>query len=352
MASAKLKIDLAAISENWKTLDSLSSSDVNTGAVLKANGYGLGAVEIATALLKHGVNTFFVALAEEGAVLRRFMSDSANIFVLSGHMPGDAKLLHEFNLIPTLNSAAQYHLHKENCPSRPFAIQLDTGMNRLGMEPAEFISLRNSGLSSELCLVMSHLACGDEPEHPLNQQQLDTFLKITDGLSTLRSLAATAGILLGPDYHFDLVRPGIGLYGCAPFTEGRPAIQLELPVIQIRLVNRGEAVGYNAAWVADRQCMVATVSVGYADGIHRIAGKRAALFHDGIRCPIIGRISMDLITADISALSTPPSSLQLICEQQTVDDLAESALTIGHEVLTSLGTRYQREFIGLRGGSD
>jgi alanine racemase len=193
---------------------------------------------------------------------------------------------------------------------------------------------------------MSHLACADEPDHPMNPYQLDQFKKMTDGISAPRSLAATGGILLGPEYHFDVTRPGIGLYGGLPFADATPVVELDLPVVQIRDVAEGEVVGYANAWQAKRPSRIATVSGGYADGIARRLSDRATLYHGDIPCNLVGRISMDLLTVDVTDLPEDPRKLTLIGPHQGVDDLAQAADTIGYEILTQLGDRYHRKTFG------
>ncbi|MEO0904678.1 MAG: alanine racemase, partial [Pseudomonadota bacterium] len=228
----------------------------------------------------------------------------------------------------------------------PFGIQLDTGMNRLGMEMQEWAAVAELALAQKPRLVMSHLACADEPDHPMNPYQLDQFRKMTDGINAPRSLAATGGILLGPDYHFDLTRPGIGLYGGLPFADASPAIELDFPVVQVRDVAEGEVVGYGNAWQAKRPSRIATVSGGYADGITRILSDKAIFYDGDTPCPVVGRVSMDLITIDITDLPNTPTKLNLIGPKQTVDNLAHSAKTIGYEILTQLGGRYNRKTFG------
>ena len=197
-------------------------------------------------------------------------------------------------------------------------------------------------------LVMSHLACADEPDHPMNAQQLRAFSEMTEGVSR-RSLAATGGILLGPDYHFELTRPGVGLYGGQPFADARPVVNLSLPVIQCRTVEPGESVGYGETWRAERETRVATVSAGYADGLLRALSGKATLYAEGTPCPVLGRVSMDLITVDVTALKSDPKTLDILCAEQLIDALATDAGTIGYEVLTSLGARYLRRYAGRAG---
>ena len=342
MAQAKLTIDLAALRWNWRSLASRSSAE--TGAVVKANAYGLGIEKAAPALAAEGARRFFVAIAEEGAALRRILGPGPEICVFSGHMDGDTGLIREAGLVPMINSIDQMLRHVEALPSHPFGIQLDSGMNRLGMEPAEWSALRDIALSQNPALVMSHLACADEPDHAMNARQLRTFREMTDGIEAPRSLSATGGILLGPDYHFDVTRPGIGVYGGMPFSEARPVAYLSIPVIQVRDVAPGETVGYGNTWVARAPTKVATIAAGYADGILRGMGPEAWLWAGEQRCKILGRISMDLIGVDVTHVGTPPEELELLGRHQSVDTLADWAGTIGSEILTSLGLRYERSY--------
>ncbi|WP_417279362.1 alanine racemase [Celeribacter sp.] len=346
MGTSVLQIDLGALADNWRALDKLSSDAVETAAVVKADAYGLGVAKAARALMKAGVKKFFVAAAEEGVTLRQAVGPTPWIGVFSGHMAGDTDMIGDMNLVPMLNSLDQITRHFEALPGAPFGIQLDTGMNRLGLEPAEWDAVKALVLKANPDLIMSHLACSDEPEHPMNAQQLAAFRAMTDGVKVPRALSATGGLLLGPDYHFDLVRPGIGLYGGFPYEDGKPVVKLECPVIQTRDVMPGETVGYSNSWTAEVPSRIATVSAGYADGITRLISNKAVLFDGSIPCPLVGRVSMDLITVDITHLDHVPRALDLLCAHQTPDDLATIGQTIGYEILTSLGARYQRRYIG------
>lgn len=345
MAVATLTIDLNAIADNWRALDAMSAANVETAAVVKADGYGLDAGRVSRALSKAGVKTFFVAVAEEGIAVRQAIGHDAEIYVFSGCCAGDAPILKSHKLIPLLNSPEQI---KDFLPSSaPFGIQLDSGMNRLGMESAEFAALKDQITHATPQLIMSHLACADDPTHPQNAAQLATFRAMTTGLNTRRSLAATGGIMRGADYHFDLNRPGVGLYGGAPFTNASPAVRLSIPVIQTRDVARGETVGYGAKWQAQRPTKVATVASGYADGLIRAMGNGSLHLYAGhTPCPLIGRVSMDLITVDVTDLETVPDRLDLLNPIQTIEHLANAAGTIGYEILTSLGARYNRVYKG------
>lgn len=340
MATGRLSIDLSAIAANWQALSRLAQTD--SAPVVKADAYGLGIAPVARALARAGARRFFVAYAEEGLALRRALGPGPEIMVLSGHMAGDARTIAECQLTPMLNSVDQLMRHLESVPDQAFGLQLDTGMNRLGMEWSEWAAVAEIALAQNPVLLMSHLSCADDAEHPMNPYQLDLFRQMTDGLNVPRSLAATGGILLGPDYAFDLVRPGIGLYGGLPFEHARPVIRLDLPVIQVRDLQQGEVAGYGNAWQAHRPSRLATVSGGYADGIFRSLTGRLTFWHGDTPCPAVGRVSMDLIIVDVTDLEEVPEALNLLGPHQGVDRLAESAGTIGYEVLTSLGSRYAR----------
>ncbi|MDP5307996.1 alanine racemase [Paracoccus spongiarum] len=340
-----LTIDTGAIVANWRALAGRAPA-ARAAAVVKADAYGLGAPRVVAALYAAGARDFFVALAKEGRAIRPHLPDDARINVLSGHMEGEDLA----GLVPVLNSPAQFFRDRVMRPGQPFAIQLDSGMNRMGMEAGEWAAIRAEALAANggrgPDFIMSHLACADEPDHPANAAQLAAFRAMTEGCAVPRSLAATGGILLGPDYHFDLVRPGVGLYGGLPFAEARQVVRLSLPVIQTRQVEAGEYVGYGATWTAGARRRIATVAAGYADGILRaLSSSGASLYAGGAACPIVGRVSMDLITADVTDLSSVPDALELICPEQPIDRLADFAGTIGYEVLTSLRQRYERTYL-------
>jgi alanine racemase len=343
MAQAKLTIDLAVLRANWRALAAKSHSE--TGAVVKADGYGLGANQVALALADEGARRFFVASCEEGASLRDALGSGPEINVFSGHMDGDTALIRDAQLTPMINSIDQMLRQVEALPGAPFGVQLDSGMNRLGMEPAEWGALRDIALAQNPTLIMSHLACADEPDHPMNAQQLQAFHEMTDGIDAPRSLSATGGILLGADYHFDVTRPGVGLYGGLPFEDAKPVVTLDIPVIQIREVAPGESVGYGNNFIAQSPTRVATIAAGYADGVIRAMGPQAQLWSDDTRCKVLGRISMDMIAVDVSALNSDPASLTLLGTMQPVDTVADWAGTIGYEILTSLGHRYNRTYL-------
>ncbi|MEC3861070.1 alanine racemase [Mesobacterium sp. TK19101] len=344
MAQAVLTIDLSAIRANWYALAAMGRAE--TAAVVKANAYGLGADRVAKTLAQIGVRRFFVAEAQEGVALRRALGPGPEINVFSGHMTGDTAAIRDAELTPMLNSIDQMLRHVEALPGHPFGIQLDSGMNRLGMEPGEWAALRDIALSQKPRLVMSHLACADERDHGMNAFQLQTFRQMTDGIGAPRSLSATGGILLGTDYHFDVTRPGIGLYGGLPFVDAAPVAALDIPVIQVRDLVPGESVGYGNTWVARKPSKIATIAGGYADGIIRAMGPKAYVWAGETRCKIVGRISMDLIAVDVTHLDDMPETVELLGRHQFVDTLGDAAGTIGYEILTSLGNRYARRYVG------
>ena len=338
-----LTIDTGAILRNWRALDALSASGCETAAVVKADGYGCGAPVIGKALAAAGIRTFFVAVASEGAALRPAIGQDPAIYILGGYGADEAALYNAHDLRPVLNSAEQARawFRESNGPS---AIQLDTGMNRLGMEVDEFAEL--GALPESVRLLMSHMGCADDPPHPINAAQLAAFREMTDARSIPRSLSATAGLLLGPDFHFDLTRMGIGLYGGWPFEEAASVVRLEAPIIQIRDLAQGESVGYGASWTAERPSRIATISAGYADGLIRALSNGATGYHQGRPVPFAGRVSMDLITLDVTDCPCASGDMiELLGPNQSIDDLAKAAGTIGHEILTSLGSRYQRMYI-------
>lgn len=342
MPQPTLTIDLDALSANWRALDAASAPQVETAAVVKADGYGLGIHKVAPVLARAGVRSFFVAYAEEAAPLRDAIGPEPTIYVFGGYTPGDDALLAATGFIPLLNSPAQVAAYRARHPGGRYGLQLDSGMNRLGLEPEDLPGLD----AAEPALVMSHLACSDTPEHPQNAVQLETFRRMTKGFRAPRCLAATGGVLLGPEFHFEMTRPGIGLYGGAPFTDARPVVTLDIPVIQTRTVHQGETVGYGATWTAAEPRRIATIAAGYADGVHRIL-TRGVTFHAGnTPCRNAGRVSMDLTGVDVTGVAPEPESLQLLGPHQGIDDVAAAAGTIGYEILTSLGHRYKRVYKG------
>jgi alanine racemase len=357
--AACLTIDLDAVAANWRLLRQ-TAGGAATSAVVKADGYGLGALPVARALAVAGCRRFYVAHVDEALALRAALTD-VEIAVLSGCPPGAEALFAARQLIPVLNDLGRITAWLGAASARgaqpPAILHVDTGMNRLGLPPAELdAALARDGFASyPWRSLMSHLACADEPDHPMNEAQRQRFAAARALLPALpASLAASSGIFLGPAYQFDEVRPGAALYGIAP-QPGRPnplaqPVRLQARILQVRRVDRGETVGYGAAHKAGGSTKIATIAVGYADGYLRAASGRGHLRIAGVAVPVVGRVSMDLITLDVGALpdsATEPGALvDLLDDSRTPDDLAADAGTIGYEILTSLGARYRRHYVG------
>lgn len=330
-------------------------------AVVKADAYGLDAAEIAPVLAKAGCQHFFVAHLEEGVTLRRILGSGATIAVLHGPLAGTEADFIAHDLVPVLNSLDQISRWSATAvvsgERLPAILQVDTGMARFGLSEADvniLIEDQQRLNALDLQLVMSHLACADEPDHPANTMQLDLFQQMGNILPCRRmSLAASSGIFLGPEYHFDFVRPGAALYGIAP-QEGRPnpmrpVIRLQGKVVQIRDVPANTPVGYGHTARTTTSSRLATVAVGYADGFLRSLSGRGGAWFNGSHLPIVGRVSMDSIILDATALPDgsllPGALVDLIGPDRDLDALARDAGTIGYELLTSLGTRYHRQCI-------
>lgn len=351
-AVPELVIDLAAIRANWRIFDDLTSA--KTAAVVKANAYGAGTAEAVGALQEVGCDIVFVATPGEGAVFRALSPDTA-IYVLGGFTRGSEEEFHKSNLIPVLNDLAQvesWGAQGMRHGPLPAAVHIDTGMSRLGIDYRQTRSLAAS-LSREgvhLTLVMSHLACADEPAHPLNAVQLERFteaLRMFPGVPA--SLSGSAGILLGPDYHFDVVRPGVGLFGGNPMP-GRPTIlenvvSVRAPILQVRTVEAGDIVGYGARYRATRPRHLATVGVGYADGFPRTLSNNGVALVEGVPTPYVGTVSMDSIILDVTGIDPVGGEAEMLGPKLTVDRLAELAGTIPNEILTGLGGRLVRRYV-------
>jgi alanine racemase len=348
-AGAILDIDLAAIVANWRLLARLAAP-AQCAAVVKANAYGLGVAPVATALLAAGCRLFFVATLDEGIALRQALGPAPEIAVFNGPLPRTAPDFAEHALIPVLNHAGQIEAWIAEGGGCPAMLHIDTGMARLGLTAGEFAALV-AAPRRHWRLLLSHLACADRPDAPLNEVQRARFAAAAARLpGTPLSLAASSGIFLGPPYHFDVVRPGAALYGINP-QPGRPGrmrqvVRLSARILQVRQIDRGETVGYGAAHVMPARGRVATVAVGYADGWLRSFGRCGSGAIAGRRVPLIGRVSMDLATFDVSAvpepLAQPGAMIELLGPDYGADAAAADAGTIGYEILTALGARYHR----------
>jgi alanine racemase len=356
-SASVLTIDLGAVQANYLYLAGLARG-AECAAVVKADGYGLGAVRISQALLKAGCRTFFVAHLGEAVELRAALKDAA-IYCFNGLMPGEARSFAEHDIRPVLNDLGQVdewaRFCRETGPAPQAALHIDTGMSRLGLTPAEARRLacepeRLNGIN--LALVVSHLACSDTPEHPLNAEQLETFTALSGALPRARrSLAASSGIFLGAPWHFDMVRPGACLYGISPNAQKpnpmRQVINLQGKILSVRDVDTPQTVGYGATRRFTGPTKLATVAAGYADGYPRSLGNKGSALIGNVTVPVTGRVSMDLITLDISEAphARPGDMVELIGPHHDADALAAEAGTIGYEILTRLGRRYHRRYI-------
>ena len=362
-ADAVLEIDLGAIVANWRLLRG-QAAPAECAAVVKANGYGLGAAPVARALASAGCRLFFVATLDEGIALRRALGNDAEIAVLNGPLPGAEAELAAKHLVPVLNDPGQIKAWEQIAQQQgglPAMLHVDTGMSRLGLTGREFTAFADDPSRWKAIrwrALMSHLACADTPEHPLNETQRRGFTAARQRMPGVpASLAASSGIFLGPEYHADLVRPGAALYGVNPQpghpNQLRPVIRLGGKILQVREIDRGESVGYGAAHIMEAPGRVATVAVGYADGWLRSLSCRGCGHIAGTRVPLVGRVSMDLITFDVSgidpALAHPGAMIELLGSAYGVDDAAADAGTIGYEILTALGPRYHRVYRDLAG---
>jgi alanine racemase len=353
--AARLDIRLGAVADNWRECRRLSGTAA--AGVVKADAYGLGLAPVANTLEAAGCDTFLVARLDEGIALRPVVP-KARIFVLDGAVPEAVPALIAHRLTPVLNSLADL-ANWSSSSRRDAAIHIDTGMNRLGMPPDELATLvaesktRLSGMN--VVLLMSHLACADDPGHEMNQTQRGRFRAALAKLPPApASLASSGGILLGRDYAFDLVRPGLGLYGGNP-QPGRPnpfgmAVRLTGKILQLRRVDGGQTVGYGASYRTGRNSTLATVALGYADGLMRAIGNRGNASIAGTLAPIVGRVSMDLITLDVTGIPNvkPGDEAEFLGDDITLEELAADSGTAAYEILTSLSRRAHRRYEAAR----
>jgi alanine racemase len=361
----RLTVDLGAIRRNWAALDSISQGAL-TGAVVKADAYGLGIAEVGPALAAAGAQFFFTATLDEALALRNAVP-GAHIFVLNGLLPRTAELYAQHRLMPCLASLPMLEEWLTLCVQRneaiPAAFHFDTGMNRLGfrLNDATIIKRMIDQLGYEPQMIMSHLACADQPQHEKNRTQLALFQAVIAQFPEVpASLSNSAGMMIAREHHFQMVRPGIALYG-GRAVNGRknpmaPVVTLEAPVLQIKDAKTGESVGYGATQTLVRDSRLAILSLGYADGFFRSLSSSNSrpggkVAWNGKLAPIAGRVSMDLVAVDITDLGddipVQGSLVEILGPTISVDDQAEWAGTIGYEVLTSLKGRYERQYVGL-----
>ena len=340
-------VHLANIVANWRTMAGLHPR-ANTAGVVKADAYGLGAAEVAQALAKAGCDTFFVAYAEEGAKVRKAVGPGPAIFVLNGPTRADIEAYRFHDLTAVLSSEAHVAIRGE-APGLPCALHFDTGMNRLGLRPEVLATAGEALRALNPVLVMSHLACADEPGHAMNEAQrtaFDAIAAVFPGVPA--SLANSAGCYLGRDYGYQLTRPGLALYGGSTppaRIQLQHAVTLEAEILSVFDVKAGESVGYGATFTAPQDMRLATVGLGYADGVLRSASNCFIGWLGGVPSPVTGRVSMDLITIDVSKAQPAAKAgqrVEFLGPHAKLEDQAARANTLGYELLTGLGTRVER----------
>lgn len=354
--TALLDIDLGAVAENWRYLAGLSQGE--TAAVVKADAYGLGAARVAPVLAEAGCKIFFTAHLAEAVALRA-MLPQARILALNGLMPHTPADFIAHDIMPVLGSLAELALWRAAAVRLehrlPAFLHIETGMNRLALTARELTALRDApelleGVSVDT--VLTHLVAADTPPDERNQRQLQEFLaKAAQFPGAKRSIANSPGIFLGPEYHLGLIRPGAALYGLntspAQPARMRPVVTLSAPILQIHDIPAGAAVGYGGSWRAKRPSRIAVLGVGYADGLHRTLTNRGSAYFDDTPVPLVGRVSMDLATFDVTDVPANPGDLLVLLDSRHgADELGHEAGTIGYEILTSLGRRYQRRYNG------
>jgi len=359
--SGQITINLAALRDNYLTMKSKSGA-AETACVVKADAYGLGLAQVATVLYAAGCRSFFVAQTQEALALRALLPDVV-IYVLNGLPTGAAAAFAAANLRPCLISLAQITAWQAHCISEktalPAALFVDTGFNRLGLSETDVADLaQNNDYFNgwTVSLIASHLACSDEADNPMNRAQLERFLNMRQQLPAApASLANSGGVVLGEAYLFDMTRTGISLYGGRANhddTALKPVVQLHAPLLQTRHLSIGDTVGYGASFTAPHEMQIGIVGLGYGDGFMRHFGDRrqshSSLMIDGQRAPILGRVSMDSLAIDLTDFATLPAvdtMVEIFGQHQTIDKFAENGQTISYELLTSLGSRYNRIWI-------
>ncbi len=349
------EIDLRAVCENFAMLRT-AAPGAQTAAVVKCDGYGLGMAPVARALCEQeNCRSFFVAYPEEGAALREALKDlapDALIYVFSGPAPETIKLFEEAGLAPVINSPEQAKLWAAHRKDAPCALHFETGINRLGMSTTELEEVMARG-DINVALLMSHLACGADPSHPMNSEQRQRCQRAAKNYPNAKlSLAASAGVLMDPSFHFDLTRPGIALYGGSPFDVDdariKPAVTLKAPIMQLRSLEPGECVGYGATFVADKPTTIAVAGIGYGDGVPVTGSGKIHAAIDGARVPIAGRVSMDLTCFDVTALGEKAqagAAIEIFGPSVSVFDMAAACGTSCYELLTRLGGRVDRRYV-------
>ena len=343
--SPELHINLANLRSNVRFYKGTIKSNVDLSAVVKSNAYGLGITQLVPAFEKYGIKIFFTATLSEAIKVRK-CSPHSEIFTLNGFDFQNSDLYREFNITPVVNNLLEAKKFTEIFDqSHKMALQINTGMNRLGLNEKTLFEQIDLINSLPLTLILTHLACADDIPNKENKVQRDLFLRLCKNLpNTRKSISASHGTLLGSEYHFDMVRPGIGLYGGLKANGLKQVIQIKVPVLQDFVIDKDMQVGYNFTYRAKKTMKVATLAMGYADGLPRTLSNKGNLFSGNKSCPIIGRISMDLVTVDISSLPDTPDHLTIFSPEYHVDNFAKDCQTISHEVLVNLGERIKRVY--------
>ena len=345
-----LTINLQAIQDNYRYMQSICQAEIT--ASVKSDSYGLGAEHIVPALYEVGCRKFFVATIEEACDLARsdpiLQSVEVSIYILNGFRESKIPAIVEHNLTPVINTLEQLNLWMHHHPDRPCAIHIDTGMNRLGMSLEDFAQIKTLPKHTEF--LMSHLACDGDPSHPYNKVQLEKFILATERYSNIpKSLAASGGVLLGKEYHFDIARVGAALYGIGSRADSRlkNPVNLTAPIIQIRTCENDEYAGYGATKLVPKSTILATIPIGYADGFSRFFSNNGVLYFNNKPVEIVGRISMDLTIINITGHDVSIGDMvEILGPNLYPDDLAERARTIGYEVITALKQgRFERKHL-------
>ena len=359
-----LTINLNAIASNWRFLSNVAASS-EVAAVIKANAYSVGAKAVAKELFQTGCRSFFVTTLDEAFDIKSVLPESVDIYVLGGVRDGDEKIFERENFIPVIFSIEMLRRWRKFSVQQSSkirtAIKVDTGMSRFGIQSEEFMNELDSSLKDDvdLILFMSHLACADDKSHTLNQQQKDRFAELNKKAKSIfpnvkSSLANSSGIFLGSEWHFDLVRPGAALYGINPHPAEinplRAAINLRLPVLQIKTMQESVSVGYSASAKVKSGARLAVVAGGYADGINRTLGSKPQGYCCGQLVESVGRVSMDSTIFDVSSVDASDEAIlncgiDVIDDRISLDDLTQKNKLLGYEVLTSMGSRYQRIYV-------
>lgn len=362
-----LIIDLDAVAHNYRTVCALVKKGTLCAAVLKANAYGMGVKEVSMRLYQEGCRHFFLAHLSEAIEIKNFVGQDSVIYVLNGLRRGDEEVYAHYNLIPVLGDPHQIHTWNSFCQNKQqslkAALHFDTGITRTGLSVNAVQGLGLLQISHmEIICVLSHLACTYQPSHPMNESQRLAFDELQKRFPfALASFANSGALFFGPDYHYDMTRVGLALTGCriaVPHGEYRlkPSLKAYAQILQINEISPGDSVGYDATFIASRPSRIATLGIGYADGYLRSLSNRGEVYFAGQKLPVVGRISMDLTTIDIT--DVPPNKIfpgdwvELFGDNLRADKVAEKAETISWELFTRLGSRFERLYLNAKNANE